>query len=181
MKIRYYPVNLLLGFLFISNFAAAQTQIGYIDSEQIFEQFEEFKFAKQKFEKEAADAEKSLQSMWAQLDSLQNEREKGRFIWSAFRLKEKDQEIADKQSEIRVTTKNTFGPGGKIYQSQRQLTQKAMDDIIIALTEIAEEEGYELIFDAARGIIPYKESKHDLTDRVLERLRTGIEKSGGKR
>ena len=56
-----------------------------------------------------------------------------------------------------------------------------MDDIIIALTAIAEEEGYEMVFDAARGIIPYKESEHDLTDRVLERLRTGIEKSGGKR
>lgn len=181
MKIKYYPAHLLLGFLILSNSAAAQTKMGYIDSEQIFEQFEEFKFAKQKFEQEAAEAEKSLQNLWAQLDSLQNEREKGRFIWSASRLKEKDQEIADKQSEIRVTTKNTFGPGGKIYQSQRQLTQKAMDDIIIALTEIAEEEGYEMVFDAARGIIPYKESEHDLTDRVLERLRTGIEKSGGKR
>jgi len=109
MKIKYYPAHLLLGFLILSNSAAAQTKMGYIDSEQIFEQFEEFKFAKQKFEQEAAEAEKSLQNLWAQLDSLQNEREKGRFIWSASRLKEKDQEIADKQSEIRVTTKNTFG------------------------------------------------------------------------
>ena len=45
-------------FLIFSAAATAQTKIGYIDSEQIFEKFEEFKFAKQKFEKEAAKAEK---------------------------------------------------------------------------------------------------------------------------
>ena len=163
-------------FLF-SAAATAQTKIGYIDSEQIFEKFEEFKFAKQKFEQEAAKAEKDLQYLWAQLDSLQNERDKGRFTWSASRLAQKDREITGKQEKIRKSTEETFGPGGTIYQTQKQLTQKSMDDIIIALSEIADEEGYELVFDAARGTIPFKKVENNLTDKVLERLRTGIGKS----
>ena len=168
-------------FLIISATANAQTKIGYIDSEQIFETFEEFKFAKQKFEKEAAKAEKDLQYLWAQLDSLQNERDKGRFTWSASRLAKKDREIAAKQEKIRKSTEETFGPGGTIYKTQKQLTQKSMDDIIIALSEIAGEEGYEMVFDAARGTIPFKKSENDLTDKVLERLRAGIGKSSRKK
>ncbi|MCH7818878.1 MAG: OmpH family outer membrane protein [Candidatus Marinimicrobia bacterium] len=168
-------------FLIFSAAATAQTKIGYIDSEQIFEKFEEFKFAKQKFEKEAAKAEKDLQYLWAQLDSLQNERDKGRFTWSSSRLAQKDKEIAGKQEKIRKSTEQTFGPGGTIYQTQKQLTQKSMDDIIIALSEIADEEGYEMVFDAARGTIPFKKIENDLTDKVLERLRTGIGKSSRKK
>ena len=164
-------------FLIFPEFATGQTKIGYIDSEQIFEKFEEFKFAKQKFEQEAAIAEKDLQYLWAQLDSLQNERDKGRFTWSTSRLAQKDMEIAEKQEKIRKSTEETFGPGGTIYQTQKQLTQKSMDDIIIALSEIAGEEGYEMVFDAARGTIPFKKPGNDLTEIVLERLRTGIGRS----
>lgn len=173
-KLSLIVVSILLMF---SGVVTAQTKIGYIDSEQIFDEFEEFKFAKQKFDQEAAKAEKELQYLWAQLDSLQTERDKGRFTWSASRLAQKDSEIADKQDNIRKSTEETFGPGGTIYQTQKQLTQKSMDDIIIALSEIAEEEGYEMVFDAARGTIPYKKTENDLTDKVLERLRTGIGRS----
>ncbi len=181
MNINKYVILTLPVLLMFSSLTAAQTKIGYIDSEQIFERFEEFKFSKQKFEQEAAKAEKDLQYLWAQLDSLQNERDKGRFTWSASRLAEKDREIAAKQENIRKTTEKTFGPGGTIYQTQKQMTQKAMDDIIIALSELANEEGYEMIFDAARGVIPFKKIENDLTEKVLERLRTGIGKSTGKR
>ena len=181
MYINKYVILTLTVLLMFSSLTTAQTKIGYIDSEQIFERFEEFKFSKQKFEQEAAKAEKDLQYLWAQLDSLQNERDKGRFTWSASRLAEKDREIAAKQENIRKTTEQTFGPGGTIYQTQKEMTQKAMDDIIIALSELANEEGYEMIFDAARGVIPFKKTENDLTDKVLERLRTGIGKSSGKR
>ena len=176
-------LNLIIvsGFLIFSAAATAQTKIGYIDSEQIFEEFEEFKFAKQKFDQEAAKAEKELQYLWAQLDSLQTERDKGRFTWSASRLAQKDREIADKQENIRKSTEETFGPGGTIYKTQKELTQKSMDDIIIALSEIANEEGYDMIFDAARGTIPFKKPEYDLTEKVLERLRTGIGRSSRKK
>lgn len=181
MNSNKYVILTVLVLLIFSSLTTAQTKIGYIDSEQIFERFEEFKFSKQKFEQEAAKAEKDLQYLWAQLDSLQNERDKGRFTWSASRLAEKDREIAAKQEKIRKTTEETFGPGGTIYQTQKQMTQKAMDDIIIALSELASEEGYEMIFDAARGIIPFKKTENDLTEKVLEKLRIGIGKSAGKR
>ena len=176
-------IIVLLAFVtifFLSDLTYAQGKIGYIDSEQIFERFEEFKFARQKFEADAANAEKDLQNLWAQLDSLQIEREKGRFTWSSPRLADKDNEIAAKQNIIRISTENIFGPGGTIYKSQRQLSQKAMDDIIIALSEIAAEEGYDMVLDAARGSIPFKKTEDNLTDKVVERLRTGIGKSGGK-
>lgn len=166
--------------LFLSDLTYAQGKIGYIDSEQIFERFEEFKFARQKFEADAANAEKDLQNLWGQLDSLQIEREKGRFTWSSSRLADKDNEIAAMQNNIRISTEDIFGPGGTIYKSQRQLSQKAMDDIIIALSEIAAEEGYDMVLDAARGSIPFKKTEDNLTDKVVERLRTGIGKSGGK-
>ena len=165
----------------LSDLIYAQGKIGYIDSELIFERFEEFRFARQKFEQDAADAEKALQKLWAQLDSLQTEREKGRFTWSSARLADKDKEITGKQNEIRLSTENIFGPGGTIYKSQRQISQKAMDDIIIALSEIAVEEGYDIVLDAARGSIPYKKTEDDLTERVVERLRTGIGKTSGNR
>lgn len=177
-KLKLIIVTALLLF---SAVATAQTKIGYIDSEQIFEEFEEFKFVKQKFDQEAAKAEKKLQYLWAQLDSLQTERDKGRFTWSASRLAQKDSEIADKQENIRKSTEETFGPGGTIYKTQKELTQKSMDDIIIALSEIADEEGYDMVFDAARGTIPFKKPESDLTEKVLERLRMGIGRSSRNR
>ena len=181
MKNNIYTLIAFVTFYLLPGDIYSQGKIGYIDSEQIFERFEEFRFARQKFEQDAANAEKDLQKLWAQLDSLQIEREKGRFTWSKSRLADKDNEIADKQKLIRISTENVFGPGGTIYKSQRQLSQKAMDDIIIALSEIAVEEGYDMVLDAARGSIPYKKTEDDLTEKVVERLRIGIGKTSGKK
>lgn len=179
MKNNIYTLIAFVAILLLPGSIYSQGKIGYIDSEQIFERFEEFRFARQKFEQDAANAEKDLQKLWAQLDSLQIGREKGRFTWSTSRLAEKDNEIAGKQNMIRISTENIFGPGGTIYKSQRQLSQKAMDDIILALAEIALEEGYDIVLDAARGSIPYKKSEDDLTEKVVERLRTGVGKTSG--
>ena len=74
------------------------------------------------------------------------------------------------QEEIRSTTEKTFGPGGTIYKAQKELTQKAMDDIIIALKTIAEDEKYDFVFDSARGMIPFKKIEHNLTEAVIEKL-----------
>ena len=181
MKKNIHSLLAFVTILLLSDMIYAQGKIGYIDSEQIFERFEEFRFARQKFEQDAVNAEKDLQKIWAQLDSLQIEREKGRFTWSTSRLADKDNEIAGKQNMIRLSTENIFGPGGTIYKSQRQISQKAMDDIIIALSEIAFEDGYDMVLDAARGSIPYKKTEDDLTDKVVERLRTGIGKTSGNK
>ena len=181
MKKNIHILLAFVTFFLLTDITYAQGKIGFIDSELIFERFEEFRFARQKFEQDAANAEKDLQKLWAQLDSLQIEREKGRFTWSTSRLADKDNEIAGKQNMIRISTENIFGPGGTIYKSQRQISQKAMDDIIIALSEIAVEEGYDMVLDAARGSMPYKKTEDDLTDKVVERLRTGIGKTSGNK
>ena len=163
----------LIGFTFSADNAAAQTSIGYIDSERIFEEYDEFKLARQRFEQETRDAENEIAIIEARLDSMRNEKDKGRFTWSASRLEEKEAEISAKQDEVREQMQTTFGPGGTIYNLQRELTEKAMEDIVFALNQVAEDEGYDMIFDAAGGLIPFKKEENDLTDKVLVELRKG--------
>ena len=166
MKITKYFVLLIL----LLSFSAAETKIGYVDSNEIMSKFEEVRQVQVDLEKEQRRLESEFNSLVAQLDSLQQDYERQRLLMSETRRNEKENEITNMEQSIQKFQLDKFGPEGEIYRKQNQLLKPVLSKIDAAIQQVGSDRGYDYILDAMSGALLYALDSHNLTEAVMDEL-----------
>ena len=83
----------------------------------------------------------------------------------------KENEIVAKEKEARELKTKYFGPQGELFKKRESLMKPIQDEVYAAVKDVAEKEGYVMIFDkaSAQNLIYYS-SKVDVSDKVLTKL-----------
>tara|TARA_Y100001970_G_C14236059_1_gene861828 strand:+ start:2039 stop:2545 length:507 start_codon:yes stop_codon:yes gene_type:complete len=155
---------------------SADMKIGYIDSNRIMQELDEVREVRVELEKEQRKMEIEMQNMISRRDSLVQayELQKILLVDENKRL-EKEREIQTLEQSIERFQMEKFGPnGGEIYKLQNQLLAPVLSKIDAAIQKIGKERGYNYIMDAVSGALVYAIESHDLTDEVIEELRSSI-------
>ncbi|MFG6388496.1 MAG: OmpH family outer membrane protein [Muribaculaceae bacterium] len=85
--------------------------------------------------------------------------------------KAREQEIANKEKEATELRMRYFGPEGELYQKQQTLLRPIQDDVYNAIKRVAEERGYQAVFDrASSSEIIYASPRIDISNEVLTKL-----------
>ena len=92
------------------------------------------------------------------------------------RRREMETEFQRGTQEYEQFRQSIFGQGGKAQTRNQELLEPVLAEVQRAVEEIAEENDYDLIFDAVDGNIVYGSETYDITDLVLDKL---IEQAGG--
>ncbi len=150
--------------------AAFGQKYGYINSEYILSQFEEFKEAQSKLEVEGRKLEKQYYDMAASLDSMQQDYERQKFLMTESNRASKEGEMRRLAEEIQQFQVNKLGPQGEFYQKQQALADPVLQKINTAIKKVGEDGDYDFIFDTVAGNILYAQEKYDLTEKVLKEL-----------
>jgi outer membrane protein len=148
-------------------------KIGYVNSEIILAQFEDFKEAQSKLEVEGRKLEQQYYDMAARLDSMQRDYERQKFLMTEANRSAKEAEMQRLANEIQNFQVEKLGPQGEFYRKQAELADPVLQKINDAIKKIGDEGGYDYILDTVAGNILYAQEKFDLTDEVLEELRKG--------
>lgn len=162
-----------LSVLMLLTTGAFAQKIGYINSEVILAQFEDFKEAQSKLEVEGRKLEKQYYDMQARLDSMYADYERQKFLMTEANRASKEAEIQRLANEIQAFQMEKLGPQGEFYRKQAELADPVLQKINDAIKKIGDEGGYDFILDTVAGNILYAQDKYDLTERVLEELRKG--------
>jgi len=86
-------------------------------------------------------------------------------------VKKREQEIVAKEKEATELRYKYFGPDGELYQKRQTLLKPIQDDIYNAIKKVAEERGYQAIFDrASSSDIIYASPRIDVSNEVLGKL-----------
>ncbi len=171
IKYIYMYVIIIFGLLL-----SADMKIGYIDSNRIMQELDEVREVRVQLEKEQRKMEVEMQSMISRRDSLIQayELQKILLVDENKRI-EKEREIQLLEQSIERFQMEKFGPnGGEIYKLQNQLLAPVLSKIDAAIQKIGKERGYNYIMDAVSGALVYAIESHDLTDEVIEELRSSI-------
>ena len=171
MKYLYICLITMLAFLL-----GADMKIGYIDSNRIMQELDEVREVRVQLEKEQRKMEVEMQNMIGRRDSLVQayELQKILLVDENKRI-EKEREIQMLEQNIERFQMEKFGPnGGEIYKLQNQLLAPVLSKIDAAIQKIGKERGYNFIMDAVSGALVYAIESHDLTDEVIEELRSSI-------
>ena len=157
-------------FLLMLSVAAFGQKFGYINSEFILSQFEEFKEAQNKLEVEGRKLEKQYYDMAATLDSMQQEYERQKFLMTETNRAAKENDMRRLAESIQKFQVEKLGPQGEFYQKQQALADPVLQKINAAIKRVGEDGSYDFIFDTVAGNILYAQEKYDLTEKVLKEL-----------
>ena len=162
--------QLLIFFISIWSFVFAQLKIGYIDSNEIMNSFEEVKQVQVDLEKVQRRMENEMNGLITRLDSLNQDYERQRLLMSETRRQEKENELRKLEENIQKFQMDKFGPEGEIYRQQNTLLKPVLAKIDGAIQRVGSEQSYDFILDAMSGALLYALDSHNLTEDVLEEL-----------
>lgn len=169
---RFVLTTVLAGILLIPVLAIGQPQIGFIRSDRIRGEYEDFKEADAQFQLELRKAQFEFNAMMAQLDSLRQAYDTQRLMSSPEWRKQKEQEIVQKETAIQNFQAAKIGPEGELYRKQAQMEYELVMNVGAAVEKVAISKGFDFILDGSTTLL-YGKPTYDLTDDVLHELRKG--------
>jgi outer membrane protein len=149
---------------------AEEIKIGYVNSQQIFSQSQEYQEAQAKFDKDVENWNAEADEMKQNIANLQKDLESQSLILSAEKKKEKELILSAKQDTLNQFLNATFGQEGKAERRMAELSKPIRDKILEVIEKIAIENNYSLIFDAGTVNIAYAKKSLDITDEVLAEM-----------
>ncbi len=160
----------LLGVVLLPFSATAQVKIGFVASERIRAEYEEFRDAESQLQVEFRKVQIEYQNMVAKLDSLSQDFETQRLMSSPEWRREKEKEITQLQQNIQIYQQQKVGPEGELYRKQTELESVILTRVKQAVDKVAIDKGYDYILDGSVSLL-YGKPTHDVTDDVLHELR----------
>tara|TARA_B100000700_G_C14912982_1_gene793209 strand:- start:316 stop:795 length:480 start_codon:yes stop_codon:yes gene_type:complete len=153
----------------MASVASAQLKIGYILSERIRTEYEEFKEAESQLQLEYRKVQFEFDQMGLKMDSLRQDYEVKRLM-ALDKGESIRQEIEQMEKQIQNFQAEKIGPQGELMRKQAQLEYEILGKVKKAVDKVAIDGGFDYIIDASVGLLYFK-PKYDMTDDVLHELR----------
>jgi Skp family chaperone for outer membrane proteins len=159
----------ILTFIGLTSVVSAQLKIGYILSERIRTEYEEFKEAESQLQLEYRKVQFEFDQMVVKMDSLKQDYEIKRLM-ALDKGESIRQELEQMERSIQNYQAEKIGPQGELMKKQAQMEYEILGKVKKAVDKVAIDGGYDYIIDASVGLLYFK-TKYDMTDDVLHELR----------
>ncbi|MBK6766860.1 MAG: OmpH family outer membrane protein [bacterium] len=77
----------------------------------------------------------------------------------------------EKRRDLEEFRISTWGDGGKLYAKNLELSRPILEKINQVIEKVSQQDGYDMVFDAAGGNIVFALPQDDITEIVLEELK----------
>ncbi len=149
---------------------AKELKIGYIDSDKILNEFQDYQDAKRILDQEEQEYTRQAKQMELDIKNLQDEFDANALMWSEEKKLEAQMSGQNMVMRYQQFVEEIWGQSGKLFQRNLELSKPIIDNINVIIKKIGEEEDYDFIFDATAGNIVHAKPDYDLTDRIVEEL-----------
>lgn len=160
----------LIAALFMTFTTNAQ-RIATVDINKILESLSEYKDAQKQLDDVAAKWRREINEEYDVIKGMYNKYQAESVLMSDEVRKQKEEEIMNKEKEVRDMQKSKFGPEGALFQKRQDLVRPIQDSVYEAIEDFANSRGFDFIFDkgGSAGII-FSNSRFDKTDDILKSL-----------
>ena len=159
----------LLFICFASNANAQRYAI--IDTKYILEKVPEYKAAQKKLDEFSVEWQKEIDAKGLLLDQLYRNFEAEQVMLSDLLKKKREDEIFNKEKELRDLQKRRFGFEGDLFKMRQVLVKPIQDRVYNAVQKLAVSRQYDFILDKSEGItVIFADPKLDKSDDILKEL-----------
>jgi len=147
-------------------------KIGYIDSEEIIKAAPGYTEANEAFNRTATAWRDTLDSKRTQLQTMFDDYKKQEVILSPEKKTEKQQEMLALEQDIQQYFQTKFGQEGEAAARQAELMRPIIERVNDVIEQTRREGSYALIFDLNDGALVAGDPALNITDQVIQRLRS---------
>jgi len=165
----FHTKLIIITFFVCSSFVMGQLKIGYILSERVRTEYEEFQEAESQLQLEYRKVQTEFDQMVMKMDSLKQDYEVKRLM-ALDKGESIRREIEQMEQQIGSYQAEKVGPQGELMRKQAQMEYEILGKVKKAVDKVAIDGGYDYIIDASVGLLYFK-PKFDMTDDVLHELR----------
>ncbi|MFO0414377.1 MAG: OmpH family outer membrane protein, partial [Bacteroidota bacterium] len=137
----------------------------------ILEKVPEYKDANKQMEDIAASWQQELDMMQSELDKMYRQLDAERVMLTPELLKKREDEIFNKEKQVRDLQRKRFGYEGDYFKKKQELVKPIQEKVYNAVQKLATAKMYDFILDKSEGItVIYADPKLDKSDDVLKIL-----------
>lgn len=154
----------------IINSASAQ-KYACVNTDYILKSIPDYSSAQKRLDKYVADWQKELQDKHAELEAMRAEYEQESYLLPDNLKKRRQEEIKEKEQEIKNLQQQRFGSGGDLDKKRAELLKPIQDRVYSTIERVAHEKNYAFVFDkSASPTLLFVNKKYDISDEVLSLL-----------
>lgn len=156
---------------FALNAASFAQRYAVIDSKYILDKLPEYKEAQQKLDQFSKMWQQEIDQKSADLSRLYKEYDAEKVMLSDELRKKREDEIFNKEKELRDLQRQRFGYQGDLFKKREELIKPIQDKVYNAIQKLAVAKLYDFILDKSDGItVIFADPKLDKSDDVLKEL-----------
>jgi outer membrane protein len=157
--------------LMLTAFSANAQRYAIIDTKYVLDKIPEYKDANKKLEEMADAWQKEIDLMQADLNKMYRQLETEKAMLTPELLKKREDEIFNKEKQVRDLQRRRFGFEGDYFRKKQELVKPIQDKVYNAVQRLATERLYDFILDKSEGItVIFADPKLDKSDDVLKIL-----------
>jgi len=158
----------------ILSFATQAQRIAIVDVNDILNNLPEYIQAQDEIDVIAKAWQQEIAQEYDKVKSMYNEYQAEQVLMSTEMKSKKEDEIMNKEKEVREMQKRKFGPEGELFQKRQELVQPIQDKVFEAIQGYADDRGYDIVLDKSSNTgILFTSDKFDKSADIKKRL--GIE------
>jgi outer membrane protein len=163
-------VFILLSFLLTAASVSAQ-RYAIIDTKYILDKMPAYRDADKKLTQTADQWQREIDLKQAELDQMYKNFDAEQFMLSDDLKKKREDQLFNKEKEVRDLQKKRFGYEGDLFKERQKLVKPIQDKVYNAIQKMSVNRGYDFVLDKSEGItVIFADPKLDKSDEVLREL-----------
>ena len=150
---------------------ASAQKFALIDMDYILRNVPAYEMANEQLNQVSLRWEKEVTELSKEAETLYRNYQSERVFLTDDQKKKREEEIVAKEKEVTDLKYKYFGPEGELFKKRQSLIKPIQEEVYNAVKKVAEEKGYQVIFDRASsaGII-FASPRIDVSNEVLAKL-----------
>lgn len=161
-------IGLILSLITVTAFSQS-SRYCVIDSKYILEKMPEYSDAQKKLDALSETWEKEISDKMQAIDVMYRTYQSERPLMSETNRQKKEDEIIQKEKEVKELQKKYFGYEGELYKQRQTLIKPLQDRLFNAVQQYAQSKNMDMVYDKSGGItIFYADPNLDKSDEILK-------------
>lgn len=142
-----------------------------IDMEYVLRNVPAYEMANEQLNQVSQRWEKEVNELSKEAETMYKNYQADMVFLTDDQKKKREEEIVAKEKEATDLRYKYFGPEGELYKKRQSLIKPIQEDVYNAVKAVAEEKGYQTIFDRASSqSIVFASPRIDVSNEVLNKL-----------
>lgn len=164
-------IAVTFAFIICVSTAAFAQRFAYVDSEYILKHIPEYVSSQKQLDALSKQWQKEIDDRYAEIDQLYKAYQTDQVLLSPEMRKKRENEIVEKEKEVKELQRNRFGFEGDLYKERLRLIQPIQDRVAKAVQAVADNQQLDMIFDKNSQIMMlYANPRLDKSNDVITRL-----------